>query len=163
MELKSMLESMANSLQELILSPDKEFFTQHQLCWVWGASDNNITVKTIQLNVPLLFKSSKNVLGQQKNMDAKQTSSVPHLCFQLFNLLFFLSFPSSLPPLDPPSFDLQTKEKKYGNFYLGKRKWRKGGHRLHKKSPGCRNGEKKEISETKWILGEGVRCREPQK
>lgn len=29
----------------------------------------------------------------------------------------------------------------YGNFYLGKRKWRKGGHGQHKKSPTCRNSE----------------------
>lgn len=66
-------------------------------------------------------------------MDVKQTSSVP-LCFLLLHLLF--SFPSL-----PPSFDLETKEKTYGNFYLGKSKRRKGGHGQHKKSPACRNGE----------------------
>lgn len=150
MILQSTLESTASVPWGASLSPAKQIRSRlapallGQSCL--PKSDKNISVKTIQLNIPLLlFQDSLKYLKSVKEADILRLP----LCFLLF--LHYFPLPSSLLP----SFDLETK-KTHSNFDWGKRKRSKGGHGEHKKSPACRDGEAGgELRQTDEFGGEG--------
>lgn len=149
-----MLESTANFPRGASLSPAKQTRSRlapallGQSCL--PKSDKNISVKTIQFNIPLLlFQDSLKYFKSVKELRCEADILRLPLCFLLF--LHYFPLPSSLLP----SFDLETK-KTHSNFDWGKRKWSKGGHGEHKKRPACRDGEAGgKLRKTNAFGGEG--------
>lgn len=115
---KSWWKAWPALFKKSILSPDKEarFHSAPALLglrceWQEHHCEND------PVKCPTAFQIKKKCFRSVKEHGCGEDILCPPLCFLLFHLLFsspscFLFCPHSLPP----SFDLETKQKIYGNF-----------------------------------------------